>query len=109
MRDANDMLHGTLDVLILRALAWSPMHGYALAKWIGDRAGGELQVADSALYKALHRLEANGAVAAEWGLSENNRRAKYYALSPRGRRTLKAEVETWRRFSAAVAAVLDPR
>jgi transcriptional regulator len=109
VRNANDMLHGTLDVLILRALAWSPMHGYALATWIGARASGELQIADAALYKALHRLEATGAVAAEWGLSENNRRAKYYSLSARGRKMLTAELETWRRFSQAVSAVLEPR
>ncbi|HEY4219164.1 MAG TPA: PadR family transcriptional regulator [Gemmatimonadaceae bacterium] len=108
MRSANDMLHGTLDVLILRALAWSPMHGYALANWIGERASGELEIADAALYKALHRLEASGAIDAHWGLSENNRRAKYYSLSPRGRKVLTAELETWRRFARAVAAVLEP-
>lgn len=106
-RDFDDLRHGTLDVLVLKALSWEPMHGYAIAKWVGDRASGELVIIDAALYKALHRLEAEGAIRAEWGLSENNRRAKYYSLTARGKQTLRAELAAWRRYSRAVNAVLE--
>ena len=106
-REARDLLHGTLDVLILKTLAGVPMHGYAVAKWIEARTGGELQIVDAALYKALHRLEDDGAIAAEWGVSENNRRAKYYSLTARGRQRLRAETATWKRYVAAVAGVLE--
>lgn len=106
-RDANDLLHGTLDVLVLKTLSWEPMHGYAIAKWIEQRTRGELEIVDAALYKALHRLEQAGAIASEWGLSENNRRAKYYSLSARGRALLKAEAATWRRYATAVFRVLE--
>jgi PadR family transcriptional regulator len=85
------------------------MHGYAVARWIEERTAGELEIVDAALYKALHRLERSGAVRAEWGLSVNNRRAKYYSLTPRGRQVLRAEAETFRRFSAAAARVLEAR
>ena len=105
-REVNDLLYGTLDVLVLKTLAAGPLHGYAVARSIEDRAGGQLTVVDAALYKALHRLEASGAVVSEWGLSENNRRAKYYSLSARGRQRLRAEEATWRRFVAAVSGVL---
>jgi transcriptional regulator len=106
-RDANDLLHGTLDVLVLKTLSWAPMHGYAVGKWIEERTRGELEIVDAALYKALHRLEQGGAIAAEWGLSENNRRAKYYSLTARGRQMLKAEAATWRRYAGAVFRVLE--
>jgi transcriptional regulator len=106
-RDANDLLHGTLDVLVLKAVSWGPMHGYALSKWIEQRAGHELAIVDSALYKALHRLEDAGAIDAAWGVSDNNRRAKYYSLTPRGRQLLRAELATWRRYVAAVSGVLE--
>lgn len=106
-RDPNDLLHGTLDVLVLKTLSWAPMHGYAIAQWIEERTRGELEIVDAALYKALHRLEQSGSVAAEWGLSENNRRAKYYSLTPRGRQTLRAEAATWRRYAGAVFRVLE--
>jgi PadR family transcriptional regulator, regulatory protein PadR len=105
--DANDLLHGTLDVLVLKTLSWAPMHGYAIARWIEGRTKGDLQVVDAALYKALHRLEQQGSIAAEWGLSENNRRAKYYSLTVRGRAALRAEAATWRRYVAAVGRVLE--
>ena len=107
MRDANDLLHGTLDVLVLKTVSWGPMHGYAIATWIEERTRGELEIVDAALYKALHRLEQSGAIDAEWGLSENNRRAKYYTLTPRGRQMLKADAATWRRYATAVARVLE--
>jgi PadR family transcriptional regulator PadR len=106
-RDPNDLLHGTLDVLVLKTLSWAPMHGYAIAQWIEQRTHDELVIVDAALYKALHRLEQSGAVDAEWGLSDNNRRAKYYSLTPRGRQMLKAEAATWRRYAAAVFRVLE--
>jgi transcriptional regulator len=107
MRPPNDLLHGTLDVLVLKALSWAPMHGYAIAKWIEDRTRGDLTIVDAALYKCLHRLEHGEAIAAEWGLSENNRRAKYYSLTPAGRQMLRAEAATWQRFAAAVGRVLE--
>ena len=75
-RDASDLLHGTLDVLILKTLSWDTMHGYAIAEWIETRGGGELVIVDAALYKALHRLEDAGSIVSEWGLSDNNRRAQ---------------------------------
>lgn len=107
-RDARDLLHGTLDLLVLRALAGEPMHGFALSKWIDARTGGDLGIADSALYKALNRLEDAGDVQAEWGLSENNRRAKYYSLTARGRRGLRDEVASWKHYVAVVTSVLEP-
>jgi transcriptional regulator len=106
-RDPSDLLHGTLDVLVLKTLSWTPMHGYAIAKWIEDTTRGDLEIVDAALYKSLHRLEQSGAVASEWGLSENNRRAKYYSLTARGRQLLKAETSTWRRYAGAVVRVLE--
>ena len=84
-RDANDLLHGTLDLLVLKAVAGEPMHGFGISKWIEQRTKNELEIVDSALYKALHRLEDSGAISAEWGVTENNRRAKYYSLTSRGR------------------------
>ncbi|MFN8573023.1 MAG: PadR family transcriptional regulator [Gemmatimonadaceae bacterium] len=102
------LLQGTLDVLILRTLAWGPMHSYAVARSIHDRTAGELQIEDAPLYKALHRLEHSGAVAADWGVSENNRRARFYKLTPAGRSMLKRSESEWRRYAAAVFAVLDP-
>ena len=106
-RDASDLLHGTLDVLVLKTLSWEPMHGYAVAEWIHERTKGELEIVDAALYKALHRLEDAGAITATWGLSENNRKAKYYSLTARGRHLLTAEADTWRRYARAVGTVLN--
>ena len=106
-KDVSDLLHGTLDVLVLKTLSWAPMHGYAIATWIEQRTEGTLEIVDAALYKSLHRLEHSGAIAAEWGLSENNRRAKYYSLTPEGRRMMRAETATWRRYVVAVSAVLE--
>jgi transcriptional regulator len=103
-----NLLQGTVDVLVLRTLAWGPMHGYAVASWIRERTDGVLEIEDAPLYKALHRLEKQGHVAAEWGLSENNRRARYYQLTPAGRQQLGAEVATWRRYTEAVSRVLEP-
>jgi PadR family transcriptional regulator PadR len=103
-----DLLQGTLDVLVLRTLAWGSMHGYAVSRWIRQRTDGVIEIEDAPLYKALHRLEKAGYVDAEWGLSENNRRARYYQLTSAGRRALKAEETAWRRYAEAVFKVLEP-
>ena len=106
-RDTSDLLRGTLDLLVLKALAAQPLHGFGLSRWIEDRTNNELEIVDSALYKALHRLEDDGAITAEWGVSENNRQAKYYSLTARGRQMLRAETATWKRYVAAVSGVLE--
>ena len=102
------LLQGTVDVLILRTLAWTPMHGYGVAKWIADRSEGALAVEDAALYQALHRLERKGLVSSEWGVSEKNHRAKYYSLTPVGRRQLTSEVTELREYMTVLFRVLDP-
>ena len=108
-RDAMDLLQGTLDVLILRTLAWQqPLHGYAITRWIRDRTDGAIDIQDAPLYKALHRLEHAAFVTAEWGLSENNRRARFYAITPAGRRQFRAEEAAWRRYADAVFRALEP-
>lgn len=107
-KEPMDLLQGTLDVLILRTLAWGPMHGYAVTRWIRERTGDTIQIEDAPLYKALHRLEKAECVSAEWGLSENNRRARFYRLTPVGRKQLKSEEAAWRRYATAVFAVLEP-
>ena len=106
-RETNDLLHGTLDLLVLKTLSWGPMHSYGITKWIEQATKGELEILDSALYKALHRLEDTGAIATEWGISDNNRRAKYYSLTARGRQLLRAETATWKRYVAAVSGVIE--
>jgi PadR family transcriptional regulator, regulatory protein PadR len=106
-RAASDLLHGTLDVLVLKTLTWGQKHGYAVAEWIHATTKGELEIVDAALYKALHRLEDSGAIEAEWGVSDTNRRAKYYALTARGRRMLRDEAATWQRYASAVRTVLE--
>ena len=105
-RDTSDLLHGTLDLLVLKALATQPMHGFGLTKWIEQRTNNELEIVDSALYKALHRLEDNSAIVAEWGVSDNNRRAKFYRLSAAGRARFRAESSVWHRHADTIAAVL---
>jgi transcriptional regulator len=106
MAKRTDVLKGTLDLLILHALAPGPQHGYGIVQWIRGTTGDVLQVEDGALYPALHRLEDRGWISADWGVSDNNRRAKYYRLSAEGRRRLAAETETWERFSGAVRSVI---
>jgi transcriptional regulator len=101
-----DLLKGTLDVLVLKALTWGPRHGYAVARWIEDATSGELQVEDGALYHALHRLEKQGWLDSEWGVSETNRRARYYTLTAAGRRQLAAKTATWTRYAEAIFAAL---
>ena len=101
-----DLLQGTLDLLVLKALSWSTGHGYAVATWIRERSDDEFLVEEGALYPALHRLERRGWVESEWGLSENNRKAKYYRLTGKGRAQLRAEVSRWDRYVSAVGKVL---
>ncbi len=101
------LLQGTLDMLILKTLARGAMHGYAIAESIQETSEDVLRVEEGALYPALHRLELRGWLAAEWGLSENNRRAKYYRLTPAGRKQLAVESNNWRRLSGAVMRVME--
>ena len=106
-RNIIDSVQGTLDFLILKTLSWGEMHGYAVARWIFDASGEELQIEEGTLYPALHRLEDRGWIEAEWGLSENNRRAKFYRLTGAGRAELAERVTGWRRFTEAVDRVLE--
>src|SRR4051812_11257474 len=102
-----DLLQGTLELLILKSLARGSMHGYSVAEWIHQSSQDVLRVEEGALYPALHRLELRGLLSSEWGASDNNRRAKYYALTAAGRKRLAEETEYWRRLSGAVARVLQ--
>lgn len=101
-----DLIPGTLDLLILKALGPEAMHGYAIAEWIHQRSHDVLQVEEGALYPALHRLELRGLLSSSWGVSENNRRAKFYKVTAAGRKHLEAESQRWNRLSAAVGFVL---
>ena len=101
-----DLVQGTLDVLVLRGLTWGPRHGYAVARWIEQSSGGSLTVLDGALYTALHRMEVREWIAAEWGVSALGRRAKFYRLTPAGRKQLLAETKGWTDYVAAVGKVL---
>jgi PadR family transcriptional regulator, regulatory protein PadR len=101
------LVQGTLDLLVLGALASGPMHGYGVATTVRERTGGDLSIVDAALYQSLHRLDRQGLVDAEWGPSENNRRARYYTLTAAGRKRLREETSNWRRYSRAVEAVLQ--
>jgi len=102
-----DLLQGTLDVLILKTLSWGPLHGYAVVRWISQQTEDALRIEEGALYPALHRMEERGWIEAEWGVSENNRRAKFYRLTDLGRRQLNAESESWQRYAQAVGRVLQ--
>jgi PadR family transcriptional regulator, regulatory protein PadR len=102
-----DLLQGTLDMLILKALNWGSMHGYGIVRWLQSATDDALLVEEGSLYPALHRLAKRGWVRAEWGLSENNRRAKYYSLTPEGRQQLTRELERWQSFTVAVAKVIQ--
>jgi PadR family transcriptional regulator PadR len=98
---------GAIELLILKTLSWGPMHGYAIARWIQEISDDALRVEEGSLYPALHRLEDKGAVETKWGVSENNRQAKFYTLTPAGRRILRAEIESWTHFAAAIAKVIQ--
>ncbi len=104
---ALSLLQGTVGLLILRALQTGPAHGYAISRWVRDRTDGAFTMDDAALYQALHRLEQKGLIEAEWGVSENNRRAKYYSLTTAGRRQLRSEVSLWKQYMAALLKVLE--
>jgi transcriptional regulator len=105
-RPPQDLLQGTLDLLVLKTLSWGPAHGYAIARWIQKLTGEVLDVGEGSLYPALHRLEERGWVKSEWQLSPNNRRAKFYQLTTRGRQQLRTETATWTEFVDAVGKVL---
>jgi transcriptional regulator len=100
------LLKGTLDLLVLKTLSWAPMHGFGIAKRLEEHAEGEVEIDDSALYQALHRLEEKGLVGATWGVTENSRRARYYRLTSAGRAHLRAETESWQRYARLVGRIL---
>ena len=109
MTDARltSLLKGTVDLLILRSLQQGPSHGYEVSRWVRERTDGVLTVEDAALYQALHRLEDDQLIVSEWGVSENNRRAKYYQLTAEGRRRLRSEIAGWRRYATAVFKAVE--
>ena len=102
------LIHGTLDLLILKTLTRGPQHGYGVSAWIRERTGGDFGVEDASLYQCLHRLERRRLIKSEWGPSDNNRRAKYYEITAKGRKQLAEDTSVWRRYSRAMSAVLDP-
>jgi PadR family transcriptional regulator PadR len=104
----SELLHGTLDALVLKTLTVGPRHGYGIAQWIESASGEAVVVEEGSLYPALYRLERRGLIEAEWGTSELGRKAKFYKLTSRGRRQLAAETEQWARFAAGVSKVLLP-
>lgn len=103
------LLKGTLDVLVLKALSWGPMHGFEITSWLEDRSGGRLNVSDAALLQALHRMEERTLVAAEWGVTENGRRARYYRLTAAGRVSLRDESAALADYVDALTAILTAR
>lgn len=102
----SDLYTGSLDLLIFKALSWGPRHGYAIGRWIRERTGEVLPIAEGALYPALHRLEGRGYLEEEWGTTDTNREAKFYRLTPAGRRQLKAETERWQSYARIMRAAL---
>jgi PadR family transcriptional regulator, regulatory protein PadR len=106
MTDRLAVMKGTLDVLVLKALAWGTMHGFEIGAWLERRSDGNLALDDSGLYQALYRLEGRGLVAADWGVTENNRRARYYKLTAAGRAHLRRETATWMRYAGTVTRIL---
>lgn len=107
MKRDQDLLYGTLDLLILKTLSWGPAHGYSVARWIQQLTEDVLSVGEGSLYPALHRLEERGWVASEWQRSENNRKAKFYKLTAAGRAQLRAESASWARVVRAIGRVLQ--
>lgn len=101
------LVQGTLDVLVLKAVSWGPIHGYGISRLIDERSGGALVLDDAALYQALHRLARRGHVTAAWGLSENNRRARFYELTPKGRSRLRSDIAWWDEYATAMNRVLE--
>ncbi len=106
MADSLPLVKGTLDLLVLKALSWTPMHGFEITQWVEGRSKGTLDVRDSALYQALHRLEERDLVSADWGVTENNQRARYYRLTKGGRARLAAETAQWVRYASTLTSIL---
>ena len=106
MDDRLPVVKGTLDLLVLKALSWTPMHGFEITSWLEERSGSALGFDDSAIYQAVYRLEKQGLVEAEWGVTENNRRARYYRIAPAGREHLAAGTDRLVRYAELVAAIL---
>ena len=104
--DDLELLLGTLDVLVLKTLSWGPMHGYGVARWIRESSGQTFRIIDGALYTSLHRMEEREWIDSEWGHTEQGKRAKFYRLTPAGRRQLRLATDQWERYTAAVAGVL---
>lgn len=100
------VLKGTLDLLVLRALSWTPMHGFEIVSWLERAGNGTLDLEDSALYQAVYRLEERGLLQAEWGVTQNNRRARYYKLTTAGRSFLRAETKNWMQYAETVTTIL---
>ena len=103
------LVKGTLDVLVLKTLSWGPMHGFEITTWLEQRSGGSLEVEDSALYQALHRMEERGLLTAEWGQTDKNRKARYYRATAAGVAFLKAEAKQWARYAETVSDILRAR
>ena len=106
-RPPTDVLRGSLDLLVLKTLSLQPLHGWGISQRVQQLSGGEMEVNQGSLYPALQRLEKEGLITSEWQVTENNRRARYYELTPAGRGVLGAEVESWRRFAAAMELILE--
>ena len=109
MPDPTPLVKGTLDILVLKALSWATMHGFEITTWLEERSGGTLAVEDSALYQALHRMEERGLITAEWGITPNNRRARYYQVTSAGRAHLSGETTRWVRYAGTVTEILTAR
>jgi transcriptional regulator len=108
MSESRGLLQGTVDVLILKTLTWKPLHGYGISEFIREQSKGDLAVEDAALYQALHRLERKALVDSEWGISDTNRRARFYSITTAGRKQLRNEVVELRRYVNALFRVLEP-
>ena len=107
MAESLPFLKGTLDILVLKALMWAPMHGFELTRWLGEHSGAAFELDEAAVYQSLYRLEALRLVAAEWGVSEKGRRARYYRITTSGREHLRRESRLWRRYAKVVESILD--
>ena len=107
MADVVPFLKGTLDILVLKALAWTPMHGFELTRWLDERSGAAFEIDEAAVYQSLYRMEAKRLVGATWGMSDKGRRARYYEITAAGREHLRREALLWRRYAEVVATILD--
>jgi transcriptional regulator len=109
MHESMSVIKGTLDVLVLKALSWRPMHGFEVTHWLEQQSGRRLALEDAALYQALYRLEKRGLVSSEWGVTDEGRRARYYELTPAGRRELRVETAHWLRYAETLTDILTAR